>query len=254
MTTRKYQLGDEDFQPEVGLADDFDGVVSDAYFAIDPDYSRVSAKETPMLFLKITSPQFEPPAIAKFSTGEKKGWQVVDNGAEVISTTDPDSHKFNINSRAGQVVDRMLTLLGSGNREKGAEVLRARGFAMTQGAFYVGFSTHWKREKLSTVGGESRDVLMPSKVGQFTGVVASPAASASTDSFDPEFVAVVKKLASGTDFKTLQIAVLKQPKEWKDKYEKTMMPLVFVKDSSNVITQLEQQGELVKNPADGKFI
>ena len=70
--------------------------------------------------------------------------------------------RFSTNSQAGMLVDRMVELVGNGDKSKGRDFFLKRG-QMTQAEFYNGLWFHWKRETMTTVGGQELTLLMPTQ-------------------------------------------------------------------------------------------
>ena len=236
----------EDYELETGLADDFDGVIIDGFFEVNPQYSEISGTTDPMLTLAIESPDLEQPAETRYSCGGAKQWQIGRGGQEITSARNPDSHRFNMSSRAGVLVSRLFSLVGNGDKAKGQDFFIARDRYMTEGAFYIGLNCHWKREPLKTVGGEPRDVLMPDKyLGEVSPgkKAASTVAEAPTEDLDD----IVIGLASG---KTEREVKMKAMKEDKLKANEVYMRELI---SGNKLEQLEDAGKIAKGP-DGKFI
>ena len=155
----------EDKELETGLMDDFDGTIVDVRFE-EPraEYAAISGTSDPVLTLTLESPEMNTPIEQTYSIGAAKQWQVSRGGKEVISAKNPDTHRFNRNCRAGVLVDSLCEVVGSGDKQKGQDALFDRvknDRYMTEAEFYIGLSCHWLRKPLSTVGGETRDVLMP---------------------------------------------------------------------------------------------
>lgn len=151
----------DDMQLTTGLADDFDGTIVDAKFDVNPDYERVAGAADPMLILTLECPEFGEPVTQGWSTGGAPKWEIGRGGLEITSSVNPDLRRFNMNTRAGELVKRMFKLVGQGNEKAGQEVFLVKKHYMTEAEFYSGLSFHWKREPMRTVSGEARDVLMP---------------------------------------------------------------------------------------------
>ena len=238
----------EDFDLETGLADDFDGAISEAYFEVNPQYAEISGTTDPMLALVLESPGFDQPVETRYSTGGAKQWQTGRGGQEITSAKSPDSHRYNMNSRAGVLVSRMFELIGNGDKAKGQEFFLRRDHYMTEGAFYIGLNFHWKREKLPTVGGEPKDILMPNKYfGEVSlGKKATAVAGAPTDDLDA-LDTIVIDLASGKTEREVKVAAMKNEQlKANDTYMKELI-------SGPKLKQLEDAGKLTKGP-EGKFI
>ena len=232
----------EDLDTETGLADDFDAAITDAWFDVPrAEYAARSGTKDPMLMLHLEGPDLEKPIDQPFSIGAAKQWQLTRNGKEVVSGKNPDAHSFTKGSRGGDLVDRMLTLVGGGDKAKGQKFFLGRDRYMTESEFYSGLNFHWKREEKSTVGGEKRDVLMPVVFhGEATGAAKAPTAAPSD-----EKVAKIIELAEGKTDRELRQAVLNAFKG-----DDAFLNEVFTKD---LVGKLVEQGKLTKGPG-GKFI
>ena len=196
----------QDMELESGLADDFDGVISHAYFGIKERYDAIAGTSEPKLVFALDGEELEQPQEVAYNTGAAKQWEVVRDGAEIVSGKNPDAHAFNMNSRAGGVVARMFNLVGAGDRAKGQDFFVARGHYMTQAAFYDGLKFHWKREEMTTVGGDKKQVLMP------VSYLGEVAAKGKKDGVIPtEAIDKIVALADGKTEKELKQAIVKDP-------------------------------------------
>lgn len=229
----------EDFELESGLADDFNGTTTSARFGINSRYAEVSGSTDPMVFLTLESPDLSQPIEQGWGTGKAKEWEVQSGERELISRKQSDAHRYNMSSRAGQLVAAMITAVGEGDRVKGQKFFAERGHYMTQAEFYEGLTFHWKRQKLSTVGGETSDVLLPDK---FLGTAVGAPKAETVDVSE-----LVMAFASGKTEKELKQGLVKDPVLSKNN---ELMSQVFNK---GLLAALEKSGQLVKGP-DQKFI
>ncbi len=109
---------------------------------------------------------------------------------------------------------------------------------MTESEFYLGLKFHWEREKKTTVGGEERDVLMPTVLlGMDAEVVSAPKESAYSDAD----VETIKGIAKG-----------KTEQQFKQQLMRSTL-----KDNKQLLNEVFNGGfiqeQLVKDPS-GKFI
>ena len=229
------KLKEGDLEPESGLADDVDAAIVSVRFDVRREYEEKSGSSDPMLLLMLQGPELDQPIEQAYSIGGVKRWEAQSGGRVVVSAKQPDSHRWNAKSRAGELVERMFALIGGGDRKKGQEFFRARDHYMTEADFYTGLNFHWKREKKSTVGGEEREILMPvAYLGEVkaTAGVAAPSLSDATDKL------VV--LAVGKTEREVKAALLKEP----DLRDNTaLLNEVFNK---NLLGRLEVEGRLAK--------
>jgi hypothetical protein len=177
----------KDFALSTGLVDDFDGAVVGVQFRPNPQYAAKSSIDpnTPLLHLTFQGPDIDTEdgtLTQAYSIGT--GWETKNKGSEVINTNRPDKRNFNINSNAGALIKRMLAIAGSGDEQKGMEMIAERGIYMTNAAFFEGLSGHWSRETISRQGGGSgftggdSQVLLPSTLTVFPGIIGKKAATA----------------------------------------------------------------------------
>ena len=249
----------DDFQLDSGLASDFDGTIVEVVFQ-EPssDYQRVSKSKDPVLTLLIESPDFERPIEQGYSIGSAKQWDAVKDGHEVVSGRNPDSHTFNMNSRAGVLVERMLNLTGEGDREKGIDFFIKRDAWMTQSSFYKGLTFHWTREKMKTMPDDQGnvkevDVLLPSIYLGESKTETKASAGAASASGNGDLDKVLAGLTSdkdgnslGLDEKGLRLAAAKNTTlKANPKYLREVI-------NGPKIKELEDTGEIVR--VDGKFV
>ena len=237
------KLKSDDLVLDSGLADDFDGAIVDAWFDIRPDYAVAAGSQDPMLILAIESPDLGQTIEQAYSIGGAKQWQATKGGKEVVSGKNPDTHKFNMSSRAGTLVDRMFQTVGGGDKAKGQVFFLKRDHYMTEAEFYTG-NYHWKRESMKTVGGESRDVLLPVVyLGESKAAVKPVATTGAID----EDITRIQALAEGKTERELKQAILKDETL---KGKQDLLNLIFNK---GLLTTLEQQAKLAKTP-EGKYV
>ena len=246
----------EDYNLETGLADDFDGAITDAFFEVNVRYAEVSGTADPMLTIVIETDSIEQPVENRYSCGGAKKWQISRNGKEVISGKNPDSHGFVRTSRAGAMVDRMFELVGGGNKEKGVAFFQARDRYMTEGEFYTDLNFHWKREPMKVVGSsDTRDILMPSvflgevgkkTVSAKTGITTTTTTTTAATS-DDELDNILIELVSGKTEKEVKVAATRNDKlRASTDYMRNLI-------SGTKLTDLEKSGKIGKGP-DGKYI
>ena len=242
------QVTREDLELESGLADDFDGAIVEARFGVREEYAAIAGVADPMIMLTIESPELPQPIEQGWSCGAAKKWEAGVGGKNIVSGAKPDSKKFNVNARAGALVMRMFELVGNGNREKGQEFFLKRGYPMTDAQFYMGLDYHWKREPMSTVSGESRDVLMPNA---YLGEVKAKAAKAATEKgeYAPELVDKLVELAEGRTARELKSEAVKTLDKSATGYAAFIKAVV----SGEVIEELKAQDKLIEGP-DSKFV
>jgi len=222
-----------DWELESGLADDFDATIVDANFGVREKYVERSGSSDPMLLLVLESTDLDQPQEQGYSTGAAKGWEVIKDGKEIVSTKKPDSHAFVMSSRAGELVSRIVDLVGAGNKDTGRDFMSKRGL-QTQAQSYIGLAFHWKREERKTVGGDVRQVLLPVVyLGEKAGKASGPEISEAD-------LEKIQKLAEGKTWTELKNALVKDPDIKKDN---ALMTLIFHK---GLITKLETEGKLVK--------
>jgi len=237
----------EDFELETGLADDFDGLIVGAYFGVKSEYAAIAGTSDPMIMLQLENPEFEQPVEQGWACGGAKQWEIGEGGKEIVSGTRPESHRFNMNSRAGKLVTAMFELVGGGNKVKGQEFFQKRDKFMTESGFYTDLNFHWKRVPMTTVSGESRDVLMPNA---YLGEVKTAAkATAPTKEVSGDLVDKVIALAEGKTARELKQTVVKELDKAAPGY-KEIIALVL---SGKLIEDLKAQDKLTEGP-DGKFI
>ncbi len=222
-----------------GLINDVDAAITSVFFGMKEDYNRVAGTSEPKLIFVLEGEELEEPQDVAYNTGAAKKWEVVKDGQEIISGVNPEIHAFNNKSRAGEVVARMFTLIGGGDKAKGQDFFLARGYYMTQAPFYAGLKFHWKREEMITVGGDKKPVLMPVT---YLGEVAS---KAKKDVVVPEeTITQIIALAEGKTEKELKQAIVKDPVLSK------VTGLVNQILNKGLLKTLETDGKLTKSAED----
>ena len=253
----------DDMELESGLASDFDGAIALVKFGVRDEYAAVVGNSDPMLLLSIDATEALGTYIEQaYSLGGAKQWRVEKGGSSIVSDKTPDSHRFNLACRAGQLVAKMIETVGAGDRTKGQEFFLKRDHYMTEAEFYAGLRFHWKRVPLPTVGGETRDVLLPEKFlgevgapalsisGSGATVVTAPAATAPAaivTGYSEELIDKLVDLCSGKTEREVKLALIK------DEVMKKQADLVNSVFNKGLLKELGQAGKLVLGP-DGKYI
>lgn len=238
-----------DFNLPSGSQNDFDGYIGDAWFGpADEAYSQKAGAETLQLHLEIRGEELPAPITQGYSLGTKAAWKLAEGGRSVVSETNATWRAFQENSRAGQLVRRVLTLAGGGDFEKGKDWALGRGFAMTSHKFFVGLNFHWKREDLKRLDEGVSSVLLPSvwldpvrEVEVKGKPVGKQAVGGTITDEDTEKVV---SLSEGKTPRELKLAVASSMKD-----NPALMNEVLNKD---LIGRLTKEGRLVLQ--DGKFI
>ena len=246
--TQRRELRNEDFELGTGLADDFDGTVIDAYFAPPRQEYRDKAGgggDEPFLHLKIESPELDQPIEQAWSTGAARQWKAQRDGKEIISQKNADYKNFVSGSRAGELVSRIILGAGGGDKAKGVGVIKDRGYLMTEAEFYMGLQAHWEQVPLPTVGGDTRNVLIPTVVYGFGEAAALPEASAAT--YTDEDIGKLVTLASGKNENQVKQQIMRSDDL---KSNKDLLNAVFNK---GLLKELEEAGKLTRDPS-GVFI
>lgn len=227
-----------------GLASDFDGAITKATFGVRDEYAEKAGTTDPMLILTISSPEFDQPVEQAYSLGGKQQWEAQKGGNEVISAVNPNLHGFNMNSRAGSIVSKMIHLAGAGNRDTGKQHFVDKGFYMTQTGFYEGENFHWVRERMPIVGGGTSDVLLPNT---YLGA-SKKAAKAGAEAADipAEDIDALVKLADGKTVVEAKTALVRDPVL---KLKKTLLTAVV---QGKLLDKLVEQGKLAE--IDGKLV
>lgn len=112
-------MNDDMWGTESGRATDYEGTIVDAWFEPAGQYAA-------SLNLKFaTDLEAQPEVTERYSLGPD--WTTVDQGESVVH---PSKTKFNQNSQAGRLVDKVASLAG--------DVVRGRGTPPTQAATWLG--------------------------------------------------------------------------------------------------------------------
>lgn len=112
------------------------------------------AKLPVVLTLTIVSPDLDKPAEQSFSVGSSEVWEIIGGGKAIRNIKDPEKHTLRMGSMAGTLVEHMIAAAGDGDIHKGAELFMARGYYLTDAAFYTGFVWYWEvKEIRRDIGG-----------------------------------------------------------------------------------------------------
>ena len=241
------KLKPEDLEPTTGLADNFVGTITGAYFEVKESYAARSGTNDPMLNLVLVGPDIQGGMEQGYSIGT--GWEVVRDGLEVVSTRDPDVHRWNRNTRSMALVGRMMTLVGGGDRAKGQEFFREKDIYMTEAEFYQGLTFRWRRESLPTADGGTSDVLLPVQlISEGLGApkpgATKPGAPKPKSIVSDDDLAQLVELAQGKTEREIKIALTRTPG-----VSDVLKDAVFNK---GLLKSLEEQGTLAREPG-GKF-
>lgn len=203
-----------DFEPDIGgLFDDFDSPVTKAYFGSAPaKYAEKMGGEGIGIYLTFDQ-TYQDKGVEKnveqfYSIGNVKNWEIKNDGAEVINTKDENKHQFNQNTNAWALVEKMVTHVGEGDFKKGQETFIARDKYMTEAAFYLGLTYHWKQQKvMNPVQKTEHDVLLPDKfIGEVKPEAKATAKAAASADLDAKLV----ELAHGKTVKEVKSASTKE--------------------------------------------
>jgi len=236
----------EDYELESGLADDFDGVITDAYFEVNPNPEYVAkAGEEPGLALIIESPDLDQPVHQWYSCGAAKQWQIGRGGQEITSAVRPDSHRFNMNSKGGVLVSRMFEIIGNGDRGKGQDFFIKRDRYMTEGAFYIGLNFHWLNKPAKMMGTDMPVLSPVAYLGEVS--PGKPSKATITGVPTEDLDTIVIELVSGKTEREVKMAAMKEDGlKANDAYMKELI-------SGPKLKQLEDADKITRGP-DGKYI
>jgi hypothetical protein len=243
-----------DWEPESGLADNIDAVIVGVKFEVNKRYAEVSGTQDPGMNITIKHDDGEETSQG-YSIGAKKGWQIIRDGAEVVSTVDANSHRFNVSSRGGELVKRMCELIGNGSKEVGQEFFSKRGY-MTQAEAYTGLKFHWDRIKLPVADKNAAptESLMPTKyLGEVAvGGVAAPKAAAPPVAGAPVAASnlddILITMSAGLTDRELKGAAIRNDDV---KANKAYMTSVV---NGSKLAELEKAGKLTKDPSTNKYV
>ena len=154
---------------------------------------------------------------------------------------------FRKGSRAGALVEAMMTAVGGGVLGKGQDFFINRNCYMTEAKFFEGLNFYWETKSLPTAakGGTPRDVPLPVKfLGEVKGGAAAPAGAQAVDTTVLD--AMVMANASGKTQQQVKTWAVKDPDI---KANKEYMTSVV---NGKKLTELENGGQLTLG-ADGKY-
>ena len=245
----------DDFILDIGgFLDNVQGDVTDASFEIASGkyadqvmLGGADAKPPVVLTLTVESPDLERPAEQSFSVGSPDIWEIVDNGKGVKNIGSADKHVFRKGCMAGALVNAMMESAGDGDFAKGQEFFVKRGHYMTSADFFTGLSWHWEVKEITRdIGGKtvtSRPPLPVKYLGE-VGTAAGSAPAIDTAELDKLLV----ENASGKDDKELKSWAIRNASiKSSDPYTKSVI-------SGKKLKELEDKGDLVKDPDTGKYL
>lgn len=199
-----------EFEFSTGLPDDFDATIEQAYFKPNPQYAAKAGidSDTPLLHLVFRGDiDNEDGSLTQaYSIGTE--WEPKKNGAEIVSVRNPGKHRFNANCNGAKFVERVLSIIGSGDVKKGIAKVSDAGYPyMTEADFYKGISGHFVREQITRQGGDgfaggTSQVLLPTEITTIPGLKGSSkkgAAAADDDEEEPAPRAKSKGKSKKTD-------------------------------------------------------
>lgn len=237
-----------------GFLDQMDGAIAEAIFEIaSGKYADTmiagdpNAKAGVMLRLTINSPDVERPISQFYSVGSEDQWAISEDGRSVTNVKNADKHMFRKNSRAGSLVEAMMTAVGGGELAKGQDWFIGRDVYMTDAKFFENLNFYWENQKLPMVKeGETRDVPLPAKfLGEVKGGgKAGAPGTAPEDTTELDLLVVAN--ASGKTMPELKTWAIKEPTI---KANKAFMQAVV---SGKQLKKLEDEGLLTLG-ADGKY-
>ena len=244
----------DDFILDVGgFLDNVPGDVTDATFEIASGkyadqvmLGGSEAKPPVVLTLTIESPDLERPAEQSFSVGSPVVWDIIDGGKGIRNIGNPDKHAFRKGSMAGALVTAMAEAIGGGDPDKGWEFFAKRGHYMTSADFYCGLAWHWEVKEIKRdIGGKqvtSRPPLPAKYLGESSKAESAPVADAG------ELDKLLVENASGKTDKELKSWAIRNPGiKASDTYTKAVI-------SGSKLKELEDKGDLVKDPDTGKYL
>ena len=234
-----------------GLPSGFWGEVIKAKFGYDSKYSEQAGEDIPGLIIWIDredkGEDDEDKEMRQFySLGKAKGWEVDDDEESVESSENPDDNSFHENSRAGEVVKKIMSIIG-------VKAVTNRGFYMTEADFYLELgSLYWEQVPMDVVGekGKKKSVLLPTKGKKGKGKKdedEEPKKEKKKKSFEVEEddLEKIKELASGKSKSELRKAIRKDDDL---KRNSELMNYLYEEDG---FKELEKAGELVFE--DGEY-
>jgi hypothetical protein len=184
-----------------------------------------------------------------YSAGGNKGWIASPDKSSITSEINPESHRYNKNSKAGILVGEMIKAVGKGNEKAGVKFFIDKDVLMTEAAFFKGLDFNWEPLKRSyEIDGRKIDssVIVPIEfLGEASGTTTET--KASTAAQNTELDDMIIELAVGKSDRELKSAAIKVPEI---KADKTYMDAIV--DGSK-LTELVNAGKLEKAP-NGKYI
>ncbi len=189
------QVTKDPWETGTGMADDFDGWISEPYFGVDERYAGGAAT---LFCATLIDETGEPVTTIKYSVGED--WEPDGSGAEI---THPTKAQINQNARFGRFIDRLVkpkterapkirTVTSPAGKENGLDlgsVLRSNGGGTPLKAnTFEGLGFHWNLHKMETMGKDEKgdviykDTLLPVEYkglwkGQGAKAATAPAAT-----------------------------------------------------------------------------
>jgi len=194
--TQKSAATQDDFELDSGLPDDFDAVITRAWFGYKNEYKQGTV---PLLLLDLEGPEIEPLNVA-FSIGAD--WRITDGGHRVEHPK--GKKRFVKTAMIGHLIYRVVTEMGIPMWE--------RGFP-TEADIWTGLAFHWKREEISFGPG-----ILEDKGGKTTHLMPIDHLpdfkidEDTTPSVEPEIEAKLATLAKASDdFNSFAKAAVKIP-------------------------------------------
>ena len=235
-----------DYELETGLFGGGEAAIVDAYFEPNPriEYQQVAGSD-PGLTLILQSTELENPIEQWYSCGGKKQWQVGRGGSEINSAVNPDSHRFNMNSKAGILVTRMFEAIGGGDKAKGQDFFLKRDRYMTEAEFYTGLNFVWEQKSTSyNIDGQIKEgtLIVPAKyLGEVApGKKEAAVAEAPTGDLDT----IVIGMVSGLTEREVKMAAMKvKALKENDAYMKELI-------SGSKLKNLEDAGRITPGPEE----
>lgn len=193
--TAAEELEDDPWSTGTGLQDDFDGIITEAFFGTDETYNA----EAVIFVATLTDDDGQPITTLKYSVG--KDWIPSDDGTSI---THPRKGKINESSRFGFFIDRIAqptTVKAPKHRDvtspKGMEnglglgpLLRKKGTSPLEAKSYEGLKFHWNLHEMQTMGTDAegkrvvKQTLLPTayigEVKSTNGAGTAAAAKATT--------------------------------------------------------------------------
>ena len=156
------QLGPWDVSS--GMIDDVDAYLANSHFGVQTEYAAIAGADQLCFIGDLVNPENEIIGKVVFSVGA--GWKTADGGASIYHDARQNVVK---SSRYGEFLMTVVQKLGVDMSQYGESALVASSFDN------LGF--HWNLQKMKTVGGDEKDVLMPTS---FLGVLTEEPAEEAT--------------------------------------------------------------------------